>query len=224
MKFKIGIFIIAFFFIFGLLMNIYINTGSGLAQISDKIIRLHVIANSDSPFDQQLKLQVRDKVIESMRGRLEGLKSVSEARSILASSLGEIEAVAGEAVKNGGKLYDVKATLEKTNFPTKAYGSLTFPAGQYQALNIVIGEGEGKNWWCVMFPPLCFIDVAHGVVPEKSMEELKASLTVEEYNLLLSRREPEKLPVKLRLKIVELVESVNMKLAGMMKSKEEIIN
>lgn len=213
MKYKIGLFLLATFFIFGILVSIYINTDRELADVSDKIIRLHVVANSDSPEDQQLKLQVRDKVINSMSGRFEGLKDISEVKSTIEGSLREIEAIARDAIKENGKLYDVKAAFARTDFPTKVYGNLTLPAGSYQALNIVIGAGEGKNWWCVMFPPLCFIDVAHGVVPEKTMKELKESLTEDEYRLLLSSRTEEEIPVKLRFKIVELAKSMNLRIA-----------
>ncbi len=215
LKYKIGFFLLTFFFIFGLLMNIYINTDRELADVPDKIIRLHVVANSDSTEDQQLKLQVRDKVINSMSGRFEGLKDIAEVKSIIESSLADIETIARDAIKENGKLYDVKAAFARTDFPTKVYGNLTLPAGSYQALNIVIGEGEGKNWWCVMFPPLCFIDIAHGVVPEKTMKELRESLTEEEYRLLLSSRTEEEIPVKLRFKIVELAKSMNLKIAKM---------
>jgi stage II sporulation protein R len=214
-KYKIGIFLLVTFFIFGVLVSVYINTDSELADVPDKIIRLHVVANSDSPGDQQLKLQVRDKVIKTMSGRFDGLKDIAEVKSTIERSLGEIETIARGAIKENGKLYDVKAVFAKTDFPTKVYGNLTLPAGTYQALNIVIGEGAGKNWWCVMFPPLCFIDVAHGVVPEKTMKELKESLTDEEYRLLLSSRTEEEIPVKLRFKIVELAKSMNLKIAKM---------
>jgi stage II sporulation protein R len=213
LKYKIGLFLLTFFFIFGILMSMYIYTDKELADVSDKIIRLHVVANSDSPEDQQLKLQVRDKVISKMSTRFEGLKDIAEVKNTIEESLGEIEAVAMQTIEENGKLYDVKAVFARTDFPTKIYGNLTLPAGSYQALNIVIGEGEGKNWWCVMFPPLCFIDVAHGVVPEKTMKQLKESLTDEEYRLLLSSRTEEEMPVKLRFKILELAKSMNLRIA-----------
>ncbi len=213
MKYKIGFFLIAFFFIFGVLTGIYINTDMALADVPEKIIRLHVVANSDSPADQQLKLQVRDKIISSMSGQLEGLKDISEVKSIVQGSLAEIEAAAREVIEENRKLYGVKAVLTKMDFPTRAYGNITLPAGTYQALNIVIGEGKGKNWWCVMFPPLCFIDVAHGVIAEETMKELKTSLTEEEYSLLVSAKEPGAVSVKLRFKIFELAKSMGLSLA-----------
>lgn len=213
MKYKVGLFLLITLFIFGLLINVYITTERELANVPDKIIRLHVVANSDSPEDQQLKLQVRDKVIGGMSGRFEGLKDINEVKAVIEESLGEIEATARETIAENGKLYNVKAAFAKTDFPTKVYGNLTLPAGTYQALNIVIGEGKGKNWWCVMFPPLCFIDVAHGVVPEKTMKQLKESLTDEEYRLLLSSRTDEEIPVKLRFKILEFAKNMNLRIA-----------
>jgi len=213
MKYKIGFFLIAFFFVFGILTGIYINTDMALADVPEKIIRLHVVANSDSPVDQQLKLQVRDKIISSMSGRLKGLKDISEVKNIVQGSLAEIEAAAREVIEENRKRYGVKAVFTEMDFPTRTYGNITLPAGTYQALNIVIGEGKGKNWWCVMFPPLCFIDVAHGIAAEETMKEFKASLTEEEYSLLISSKEPGEVSVKLRFKILELAKSMGLRLA-----------
>ena len=213
LKYKIGLFLLITLFVFGFLTSIYIDTDRELADVADKIIRLHVVANSDSPEDQQLKLQVRDKVISRMSKRFEGLKNIAEVKGIIEESLGEIETIARETIEENGNLYDVKAAFVRTDFPTKVYGNLTLPAGTYQALNIVIGEGKGKNWWCVMFPPLCFIDVARGVVPEKTMKELKESLTGQEYRLLLSSRTEGEIPVKFRFKILELAKSMNLRIA-----------
>ncbi len=212
MKYKIGVFIILFFFLFGLLMNVYINTDKELAAVPDKIIRLHVIANSDSPFDQQLKLKVRDSVIGSMGAKFESLGDIAEVRSIIRENLREIEAIAEEAAEGMGRPYNVKADFGMTDFPTRVYGDFTLPAGTYQSLNIVIGEGAGKNWWCVMFPPLCFIDVAQ-TMPEKTMKQLRASLSDEEYKLLFSAGTKGNVPVKLRFKIFELAKSMNLRLA-----------
>lgn len=217
-KYKIGIFLILTLFVFGSLMLIYINTEAELADVPDKIIRLHVVANSDSPEDQQMKLNVRDEVISRMTGKFEGLKDVNEVRQVLQESLGEIEAIAREAIERYGKDYDVRAELAKTDFPTKVYGNLTLPAGCYQTLNIVIGSGKGKNWWCVMFPPLCFIDVANGVVAEETMGELRENLDEEEYRLLLSSKtKEEKVPVKLKFKIVEIARDMNFRFARTVK-------
>ncbi|MGE5629610.1 MAG: stage II sporulation protein R [Caulobacteraceae bacterium] len=219
LKFKIGLFVLITLFIFGLVTAVYISTDRELADVPDKIIRLHVVANSDSPEDQQLKLYVRDEVIGRMTKKFEGLKDINEVRRTIQESIGEIEAIAQDAIRKSGKQYDVSAALVKTDFPTKVYGNLTLPAGYYQALNIVIGNGQGKNWWCVMFPPLCFIDVAHGVVAEETMGELKKVLTDEEYELLLSSKTEGDIPVKLRFKLVELAKDMNLRIARIGKTK-----
>lgn len=219
LKFKIGLFVLITLFIFGLVTAVYISTDRELADVPDKIIRLHVVANSDSPEDQQLKLYVRDEVIGRMTKKFEGLKDINEVRRTIQESIGEIEAIAQDAIRKRGKQYDVSAALVKTDFPTKVYGNLTLPAGYYQALNIVIGNGQGKNWWCVMFPPLCFIDVAHGVVAEETMGELKKVLTDEEYELLLSSKTEGDIPVKLRFKLVELAKDMNLRIARIGKTK-----
>jgi len=151
------------------------------------ILRLHVIANSDSESDQALKLVVRDEVLEMINDGLalqtvknyEGdvgdiVEQVSlsqeEVKAYVISTLSQIEDVAEEVIKEKGFYYDVEANLERCWIPEKAYGETVFPAGNYEALKISIGKGEGQNWWCVLFPPLCIID------PEgKSLEELQMS-------------------------------------------------
>ena len=205
-------FFILTFFIFGILTRIYLDTDKALADVSDKLIRLHVVANSDSPKDQDLKRRVRDEVISRMSPKFEGLKNIEEVKKVIHENLGLIESIAAEVIDKEALPYGVKASLADYDFPTKVYGNLTLPAGNYQALKVVIGNGSGQNWWCVMFPPLCFIDIAHGVVPEKTMKELKNSLTEEEYKLLVSSKTQKDMPIKLRFKIVELTKSMNSKL------------
>lgn len=216
---KLGLFLLITFFVFGIGMGVYIQTDRELSDVADKIVRLHVVANSDSPEDQALKLAVRDAVIRAMSPKFEKLDRVEEVKTVINENLGEIEQLALQKLKEQGKTYEVAASLGQYDFPTKVYGNLTLPAGTYQALNIVIGSGEGKNWWCVMFPPLCFIDVAHGVIPEETMEELKKTLTEEEYQLLTSAKTDEEVPVKLRFKIVEIAKSFNQKIAQIGKGK-----
>lgn len=218
MKKKLGVFLLTTFFIFGLLMSIYIHTDKQMENVADKIIRLHVVANSDSPEDQALKLKVRDAVIAKMSGKLEKLRDINEVRKLITESLGYIQSIAETELKCEGSCYPVKAVLENCEFPTKVYGNITLPAGTYQALNIIIGSGEGKNWWCVMFPPLCFIDIAHGVAPEKTTQELKTVLSEEEYKLVVAARSEEDVPVKVKFKIVEWADTMKYKAAN--KSKK----
>jgi stage II sporulation protein R len=210
---KAGLFLLVMFFIFGIINYVYINADKELADVADKLIRLHVIANSDSVEDQDLKRKVRDEVIKQMSPKFENLKDVNQVKKVIADNVGLIENIAAKVVAENQKGYGVKALLGNFDFPTKVYGNLTLPAGNYQALKIVLGNGEGQNWWCVMFPPLCFIDIAHGVVPEQTMDELKKSLNEDEYRLLTAAKTEEEVPVKLKFKIVEIAKSMNMRIA-----------
>jgi stage II sporulation protein R len=214
---KTSLFLLVLFFVFGIMNYIYINTDKELADVADKLIRLHVIANSDSVEDQDMKRKVRDEVINQMAPKFEGLKDISEVKQVIADNVGQIESIAAKVVEDNHRGYGAKALLGDFDFPTKNYGNLTLPAGNYQALKIVLGNGEGQNWWCVMFPPLCFIDIAHGVVPEQTMEQLKESLDEEEYKLLTSAKTEEEVPVKLKFKLVEMAKSMNMRMAKISK-------
>lgn len=212
MKSKISIFIILTLFLFGIITNIYISTDKVLADVPDKIIRLHVVANSDSPKDQQLKRDVRDAVIKKVAYEFENLDNIEMVRNTIEQNIWKIESIAKEVIRDNNKNYSVKAELGEFDFPTKQYGDLTLPAGKYQALNIKIGEAKGQNWWCVMFPPLCFIDIAHGVVPEKTMDKLKSSLTEEEYDILTASATEEDIPIRLKFKILDVAKNLNLKI------------
>ena len=120
------------------------------------IIRLHVIANSDSDEDQQLKLKVRDAVISQVDD-LNNKNDISESREWIASHLDDITSLAESVVRENGCNYSASAELGVRWIPEKTYGDMYFPAGNYEALTITLGKGEGENWWCVLFPPLCLI-------------------------------------------------------------------
>ncbi|MEE0746698.1 MAG: stage II sporulation protein R [Anaerovoracaceae bacterium] len=121
------------------------------------IVRLHVLANSDTVEDQALKLKVRDAVIEYME-KQDDLNSAGEARKYLSENLNRLEKIAEGVIASEGYDYSARADLGVRYIPEKAYGGITFPAGNYEALNITIGRGEGENWWCVLFPPLCLLE------------------------------------------------------------------
>lgn len=123
--------------------------------IREDILRLHVIANSDSAKDQQLKLKVRDAIINSSEASLEGCEDIISAKNKVTSALSYFESIARQCVYSQGYDYEVSLCLEKSYFPTRVYENITLPAGYYNALKVIIGKGEGKNWWCVMFPSLC---------------------------------------------------------------------
>jgi stage II sporulation protein R len=154
-------------------------------DIASKIIRFHVIANSDSKDDQALKLKVRDKVLEYMQPKLSKSKSIQESRKIITENNQEITNIARKVIKQNGYKYLVKAALSEENFPIKTYGNITLPPGRYEAYRIIIGSGKGQNWWCVMFPPLCFVDITKGQVSYKQTEkEMKQVLSPEEYRMV----------------------------------------
>lgn len=165
---------------------------AGIQQgIAGEILRFHVIANSDSKEDQALKLKVRDAVVEYMKDLLEGAEDLEETKGRVAERLADIEELAMRIVEKEQAGYPVHAELTECYFPRKSYGDCTFPAGRYEALRICIGKAEGKNWWCVLFPNLCFVDSIYAVVPEEQKKELKNVLTEEEYESLFDWKHSE---------------------------------
>ena len=153
-------------------------------NIADNIIRLHVIANSDTDTDQSLKLKVRDGIIEQLHDTIAGTSSAAGAEKLLASQEDNIKNSALDIISGNGYNYPVNVSLEERYFPVKSYGDLIFPAGNYKALCVEIGEAKGRNWWCVLFPSLCFVDETYAVVPDSSKEKLKETLSEEEYESL----------------------------------------
>ncbi len=154
-----------------LILVIIIGTGMNPPLASNSLIRLHVIANSDSDEDQELKYQVRDQLLISFGDIFRDAKTIEEARNLINGNLDDLKDIASREINRQGFDYPVDASLGAASFPTKVYGDLVYPAGEYEALRVVIGEGSGANWWCVMFPPLCFVDVSSGVVSENETEE-----------------------------------------------------
>ena len=154
-------------------------------ELAEKILRFHVLANSDATKDQELKLQVRDAVGVYMQQELAEAESLAESRAIVAQDLDEIVKLAEKIVEENGFAYEVAASLARVDFPEKTYGSYGFPAGEYEALQVVIGEGKGQNWWCVMYPNMCFFNSVYEVVEEEAEESLQQVLTTEEYEAIM---------------------------------------
>jgi stage II sporulation protein R len=148
------------------------NNSELTKSLSNKLIRFHVLANSDSVEDQTLKLKVRDRVLDYIAPKLRKAKSLEESRKILKLENETIKKIAYEVIKQNGYSYTVKTILSSENFPIKSYGNITLPQGKYEAYRILIGKGNGQNWWCVMFPPLCFVDVTKGETSIKETEKL----------------------------------------------------
>lgn len=151
-------------------------------QLADRVVRLHVLANSDSREDQALKLKVRDRILEVAEPLLEDSSDREEAESALTAALPQLEQAAEAEIAAAGYDYTVTARLEETEFPTREYDGFALPAGEYLALRVVIGAGEGQNWWCVVFPPLCAAASADvpAVAVAAGLSEDQVSLITEE--------------------------------------------
>lgn len=131
-------------------------------EIPEESIRLRILAHSDSAADQALKRHVRDAIVAEMERYTLSLSSIEEARDVMQAKLPAIEELVRTELALRGFDYDVKVELGQVAFPTKMYGSRVYPAGDYEALRVTIGAGLGENWWCVLFPPLCFVDAVSG--------------------------------------------------------------
>ena len=183
----------------GLCAISYATTAS--SDIANSVFRLHVIANSDSDTDQNLKYKVRDALLEYMNNICKDCSSKSEAIELVKLHQNEFKEVALDTIKKEGFNYDVKIEIGNFEFPTKQYGDISLPAGFYDALKVEIGEAKGRNWWCVMFPSLCFVDISSGIVPEESKEDLQNVLSDEEYSLISNDND---YSIKFKFKLLEL--------------------
>ena len=169
-------------------------------DIASSVFRLHVIANSDSKEDQDLKYKVRDNLLKYMNKICKDCTSKEEAISLVEKNKDIFKQIALDTIRNEGFSYNVNINIGNFEFPTKNYGDISLPAGLYDALRVEIGEAKGQNWWCVMFPPLCFVDISSGVVPEESKEVLQDSLTEEEFALISDKSSDE---IQFKFKLLE---------------------
>lgn len=179
-------------------LSSYANTISD--DLSQNFFRLHILANSDSEEDQSLKLKVRDNIIEYMSTLTYSGLSKEEVILLTEENIDNFQKIAEETIENEGYSYPVSIEVGNFYFPTKLYGNISLPAGYYDALKIEIGEAKGKNWWCSLFPPLCFVDISSGVIDEESEEELKENLTDEEFAIITNDSET----IKFKFKVVEM--------------------
>ena len=177
-------------------------------DIADSVFRLHVIANSDSEVDQNLKYIVRDDLLEYMNTLCTNCTSKEDAITIANEHIEDFKEIALNTIKAQGFDYSVNVSIGNFEFPTKHYGDISLPAGYYDALKVEIGEAKGQNWWCVMFPPLCFVDTSSGIVPEESKEDLENSLTDEEFSIVSDNEE--NLTFKLKFKILEILNDTGL--------------
>ena len=203
-------------FILTILFTIYISISAyNYVQavsydISNSVFRLHVIANSDSEEDQNLKYLVRDALLEYMNTLATESNSKEDVINIASERIHEFEKIAKNVVNENGYDYPVNIQIGNFSFPTKKYGDISLPSGFYDAMRVNIGNASGQNWWCVMFPPLCFIDITSGIVEDSSKDTLQNNLSNEEY-LLIS--DSNNAGIQFKFKIVEFFENVKIFIA-----------
>ena len=175
------------------------------AGLYDKVLRLHVLANSDSEEDQALKLKVRDAVIATVTPLVSGLSSLDEVKTTMENSLELVRSAALDVITAEGKSYDVAVTLDREDYPTKKYESVCFPAGEYLSLRVMIGAAEGQNWWCVLFPPLCLS--AAGTKDRKKTEDafVSAGLTEDQYKTVT---ETDNVKYRARFRFLEIFHEI----------------
>ena len=180
----------------------YIST-----DISNSVFRLHVLANSDSKEDQDLKYKVRDSLLNYMNSICNNCSNKEEAINLVEKNKNNFKQIALDTIHNEGYNYDVNINIGNFEFPTKTYGDISLPAGFYDALRVEIGKAKGQNWWCVMFPPLCFVDVSSGIVPNESKEVLNESLTDEEFSIVSDTSNKE---VQFKFKLLEFFNNAGL--------------
>ena len=189
--------VLLFSFVF-ICVSSYANSVS--TNLSDNFFRLHILANSDTEEDQNLKLKVRDNIISYMDTLCYDNLSKEEAIELTKTHLTDFEKIAKLTIEQEGYNYPVKLSIGNFYFPTKIYGNISLPGGYYDGLKIEIGNAQGQNWWCSLFPPLCFVDISSGVIDEETEEELKEKLNEEDFAIITSNSET----IKLKFKIVEI--------------------
>ena len=183
-------------------------------DIKDKLIRFHVIANSDTDEDQNLKLKGRDKVVEALSEKLSNVSSLEEAENVLEENIDYVNEIAKEVIEENNYTYEVNTMLSYENFPDKVYGDCVFPQGNYEAFRVIIGEGKGQNWWCVMFPSLCFVDESKNSVDSSSLKDEIENIEPKEDNTTNENKEKNNESsnvnsgIKFKFKIVEVIENI----------------
>ena len=194
----LGIFIVAVFCVCGNYRRM--KNDSIQSDIAKKILRFHVIANSDNVNDQNVKLKVRDGVLDYLEPLFSECDDKEDCKDVISQNVEGIKSAAEEILRSEGFDENVNISVGTRYFPVKKYGDYTFPQGEYEALCVEIGKAEGKNWWCVLYPRLCFVDSLYAVVPDGSKEELKGILTDEEYKAVFTSKDSK---IKIKSGILE---------------------
>jgi stage II sporulation protein R len=208
MKKKLNFILILTILIFLYIVLLSFNYSQAISyNLSDSVFRLHIIANSDSSADQELKLKVRDKIIEYMNTLTSSSSDKKDVISMVNNHLDSFKEIALNTIKENGYNYDINIEIGNFHFPTKSYGDISFPAGNYDALKIEIGDAIGQNWWCVLFPPLCFVNSSTGVVPDDSKNTLKENINSESYEIISegNNSNDNTSDIKIKFKIIEFL-------------------
>ena len=202
------IFISTLFVVLAIAIAYSAEAYAGLSEINSKVIRLHVLANSDSLEDQQLKYKVRNGIITTFNEEFENISSKYESSNIIIEKIHQIRYEAEQIVKEEGYDYDIDVYYGNYKFPRKMYEEIVLPEGYYDAVRIEIGSAKGSNWWCVMFPPMCFVDFGKGqenpVFDFQTEKKLQEVLTIDEIEVIKTKRGIEN--IQLKSKIFEFIE------------------
>ena len=192
----------------GTILNLYMPKTEAVAKdsivIPAEAIRLRILANSDSAEDQEIKRKVRDAVNAQITLWVQDLTSLDKAKTVITSNLPEVQAIAEKVVAEQGSTQSVNVEFGKVQFPTKLYGEFLYPAGEYQAILITLGEGTGANWWCVLYPPLCFLDFSNGVAVQSDGFEDKAYAAEMEEQVVEASEELDKVEKKVTNSVTNL--------------------
>jgi stage II sporulation protein R len=186
------------------------NFKSTEAALASNVIRFHVVANSDEASDQELKLKVRNRVINEMESVFTPDGDIESARCTLLENIEKIELIAKDEIEKNGYSYDAKVSLGNSYFPTKNYGEIVLPEGSYEALKIEIGKAQGKNWWCVLFPPLCFVDESCVSYSSEAADEIKNAVGRENADMIELKKDGS---LKLKFKTYEMWQRGKEKIA-----------
>lgn len=194
---------IILFLLFAIFIAITINSyaSSVSNNIKNNFFRLHILANSNSTSDQELKLKVRDAILSYMREISYKDLTKDEAILLTKNNLENFQKIAEKVIEDEGFSYPIKVEIGNFYFPTKYYGNISLPAGYYDGLKIEIGTGNGDNWWCTLFPPLCFVDISAGIIDEETEKDLKENLNSEDFAIITGNSHS----IKLKFKLLEVL-------------------
>ena len=197
------IFLLLIFFIFFSIFS-YAKTVS--TDLENNIFRLHILANSNSIEDQSLKLKIRDNIINYLENLCINCSSKSEYISIIEKNIENLKAITRQAIIENGYNYSINIEIGNFYFPTKHYGNISYPSGFYDGLKIKIGEAEGQNWWCSLFPPLCFTDISSGIIDDNARKNLENNISSEEFSIISSNNTI----YKIKFKLIEFLNEKNI--------------